>query len=225
MATTLYPTIIAILFIFLICAGVMFYKSPSWALAMLIPIMAWLIFDPLVLSLGNALGEGGLLYALSVLRYLLRVVVAPFLLFVMLDQLRRAGYKVLEHPLITILAGLIIITLVFYGIFTVKSSWEIGLEMTTLEDIKRYKESEPLGMPFATIITYALVMIASVVIFLKSRIYWLIPGAVLMLAALFIPETMIPPSVLATTSILLTLGFLITEKKLQKITPNPLARK
>ncbi len=225
MATTLYPTIAVILFILLICAGVMFYKSPSWALAMFIPIMAWFIFDPVVLSLGNLLGEGGLLYALTILRYLLRVGIAPFLLFAVLDQLRRAGYKPLEHPLITILAGLIIITLVIYGIFSVKSSWEIGLEMTTLEDIKRYKESEPLGFPFATMITYTLVIIASALIFLKTRIYWLIPGAVLMLAALLIPETIINPSVLATTSVVLALGFLITEKKLQKISPNPLARK
>jgi hypothetical protein len=225
MAPTLYLIITSALFILLICAAVMFYRSPSWALAMFLPIMVWLVFDPLVLLLGNVLGEGGLLYALTVLRYLLRVVIEPFLLIVVLDQLRRAGYKTLEHPLVTILTGLIIIVLVFYGIFTVKSSWEIGLETTTVEGIKGYKESEPLGLPFATMITGVLVIIASVLIFLKTRIYWLMPGAVLMLVALLIPETIIQPSVLAMTSIVLTLGFLITEKKLQKISPNPLARK
>ena len=225
MAPTLYLIITSALFILLICTAVMFYRSPSWALAMFLPIMVWLIFDPLVLSLGNVLGEGGLLYALTVLRYLLHVVIAPFLLIVVLDQLRRAGYKALEHPLATILTGLIIIVLVFYGIVTVKSSWEIGLEATIIEGIKRYKENEPLGFPIATMITYVLVLLASVLIFLKTRIYWLMPGAILMLLALLIPETIIQPSVLATMSIVLALGFLITEKKLQKISPNPLARK
>lgn len=203
----------------------MFYKSPSWALAMFLPIIVWLIFDPLVLSLGNTLGEGGLLYALMVLRYLLRVVVAPFLLFVVLDQVRRAGYKSLEHVLVTLLVGIIILVLVFYGIFSVKSAWEIGLQATLIEDIKQYKENEPLGLPIATILTYALVSLAGLLIFLKTRIYWLLPGALLALAAIIIPETIIQSSVLAATSIVLVLGFLITEKKLQKITPNPLARK
>jgi hypothetical protein len=225
MAPTLYLIITSALFILLICTAVMFYKSPSWALAMFLPIMVWLIFDPLVLSLGNALGEGGLLYALMVLRYLLRVVVTPFLLFVVLDQVRRAGYKSLDHVLVTLLVGIIILVLVFYGIFSVKSAWEIGLQATLIEDIKQYKESEPLGLPIATILTYALVSLAGLLIFLKTRIYWLLPGALLALAAIIIPETMIQSSVLAATSIVLVLGFLITEKKLQKITPNPLARK
>ena len=164
MAPTLYLIITSVLFILLIGTAVMFYKSPSWALAMFLPIMTWLIFDPLVLSLGNMLGEGGLLYALTVLRYLLRVVIAPFLLIVALDQLRRAGYKPLEHPLVTILTGLITILLVFYGIVTVKSSWEIGLEATIIEGIKRYKENEPLGLPITTILTYALVSLAGLLI-------------------------------------------------------------
>lgn len=225
MAPTLYLIITSVLFILLIGTAVMFYKSPSWALAMFLPIMTWLIFDPLVLSLGNMLGEGGLLYALTVLRYLLRVIIAPFLLIVVLDQLRRAGYKPLEHPLVTILTGLIIIVLVFYGIFTVKSSWEIGLEATIIEGIKQYKENEPLGLPITTILTYALVSLAGLLIFLKTRIYWLLLGALLVLAAAIIPETIIQSSVLTATSIALALGFLITEKKLQKISPNPLARK
>ncbi len=225
MAPTLYLIITSVLFILLIGTAVMFYKSPSWALAMFLPIMTWLIFDPLVLSLGNMLGEGGLLYALTVLRYLLRVIIAPFLLIVVLDQLRRAGYKPLEHPLVTILTGLIIIVLVFYGIVTVKSSWEIGLEATIIEGIKQYKENEPLGLPITTILTYALVSLAGLLIFLKTRIYWLLLGALLVLAAAIIPETIIQSSVLTATSIALALGFLITEKKLQKISPNPLARK
>ena len=225
MAPTLYLIITSVLFILLIGTAVMFYKSPSWALAMFLPIMTWLIFDPLLLSLGNMLGEGGLLYALTVLRYLLRVIIAPFLLIVVLDQLRRAGYKPLEHPLVTILTGLIIIVLVFYGIFTVKSSWEIGLEATIIEGIKQYKENEPLGLPITTILTYALVSLAGLLIFLKTRIYWLLLGALLVLAAAIIPETIIQSSMLTATSIALALGFLITEKKLQKISPNPLARK
>ena len=225
MAPTLYLIITSILFILLIIAAVMFYKSPSWALAMLLPIMVWIIFDPLVLSLGNTLGEGGLLYALTVLRYLLRVVVAPFLLFVVLDQIRRAGYKSLHPVLGTLLVGIVIILLVSYGILTTKSAWEIGLEATIIEGIKQYKEIEPLGLPIATIMTQVLVSLAALMIFLKTRIYWLLPGAFLTLAALFIPATLVQPSLLAFTSVLLVIGFLVTEKKLQKISPNPLARK
>ncbi len=225
MAPTLYLIITSTLFILLIWAAVMFYQSPSWGLAMFLPIMVWIIFDPLVLSLGNMLGEGGLLYALTVLRYLLRVVVAPFLLFVVLDQVRRAGYKSLINALVTFLVGVFILILVFYGIFSVKSAWEIGLEVTIIEGLKRYKETETLGLPIATIITQAIVCLAGLLIFLKTRIYWLLVGALLALAALLIPATMIPSPMLAATSIALVLGFLITEKKLQRISPNPLARK
>lgn len=225
MAPNLYLIITIILFILLIIAAVMFYKSPSWALAMLLPILAWIIFDPLVLSLGNTLGEGSLLYALTVLRYLLRVIVAPFLLFVVLDQVRRAGYKFLHPVLGTLLVGIVIIILVSYGILTTKSAWEIGLESNVLEGIKQYKEIEPLGLPIATIITQIIVSLGALLIFLKTRIYWLLPGTLLTLAVSFIPSTMNQSSFLAVASVLLVIGFLVTEKKLQKITPNPLARK
>ncbi len=225
MAPTLYPLITITLLILLICAAVMFYKSPSWALAMFLPIMIWVVFDPFVLSVGNVLGEGGLLYALTVLRYLLRVVVTPFLLFVVLDQLRRAGYKSLNPPLVTLLTGIFILALVFYGIFLVKSAWEIGLEATLIEGLKRYKEMEPLGLPITRIITQMVVSFAGLLVFLKTRIYWLLAGSLPALAGVIIPESMVQSVVLAATSMALVLGFLLTEKKLQKISPNPLARK
>lgn len=222
MAANLYWLNVALLFLCLIWASLMFYKYPSWALAMLLPLLAWLIFDPLVLALGNPLGEGSTLQALSYLRYLLHALAVPFLLIVAFDQAKRAQVRWTNEPLLMLLLGLVIVGLIVLGLF--KSFIGVQLAITEIEGIKQYKEEEPLGMPFAALATMGVIALLGLGVFVKTRSPWLLLGGLLATAGLLIPTSTLPHSRLAFVSVGLVFCFLLMEIKLHKVAPNPLTR-
>lgn len=220
MAITVYQSVTAILFVCLIWAAVLFYKNPSWALAMLLPLLAWMIFDPLVLALGNKLGEGSMLYILTWLRYLLRVLALPFLLVVAFDQLRRARVGWATDPLanLGVWAGAFLLV----GIGFARTYWGgLGLEVTELEGIKQYREVESLGFPFAAVITLLLLTVFGGTIFKATRVPWLLLGALLWLVAVALSAGILPPVAIALASAVFVVGVLLTEHSIQKISPNP----
>lgn len=219
MASIVFPVITFMLFVLLIWAAIMFYKNPSWALAMLIPLLAWLIYDALVLAVGNVLGEGALLEVLTRLRYLLRTVMTPFLLIVAFDQASRAKVRLTNQPLASLVVWSLVIALVILGIAKIFSGF--GLEPVVLEGLTRYKEVESFGTPYSALATMAFLVILGVVVFLKTRTPWQLLGALLMLANLIVSPSSLPSFIPAAASVILVLGFLLTEKKLQKISPNP----
>ena len=221
MASTVFPVITFMLFVLLIWAAILFYKNPSWALAMLIPLLAWLIYDALVIALGNVLGEGSMLEVLTRLRYLLRTIMTPFLLIVAFDQASRAKVRLTTDPLALLVIWGIVIVLVGLGIAKIFSGF--GLEPVVLEGLTRYKEVESFGTPYSALATMAFLVILGGVVFLKTRTPWQLPGALLMLASLVVSASSLPSLMPAAASVILALGFLLTEKKLQKISPNPTA--
>lgn len=223
MASNLYWLIVGVLFLCGIWAAVMFYKNPSWALAMLLPILAWLIFDPLVVAVGNSLGEGATLQVLHLLRHLLRAIATPFLLIIAFDQAKRARVKGTDDLLIMLVLGIIILALVVLGIM--RGFAELTLEPIVIEGIKQYQPDTPLGLPLAAIATMGLIAILGIGVLLKARAPWLLLGGSFVLVGLIAPSFLALPSALfAATSIALVLGFLFTELRLQKIAPNPAVR-
>lgn len=222
MAANLYWLNITLLFLCLIWASLMFYKYPSWALAMLLPLLAWFIFDPLVLALGNLLGEGSTLQALSYLRYLLRALAIPLLLIVAFDQAKRAQVRWTNDPLLMLLLGLVIVGLIVLGLF--KEFIGVSLAITEIEGIKQYKEEESLGMPLAALATMGLIALLGVGVLVKMRSPWLLLGGLLATAGVLIPTSILPHSRLAFVSVGLVFCFLLTEIRLHKIVPNPLIR-
>ena len=224
MAANLYWLIVGCLFLLGIVAAVMFYKYPSWALAMLLPLLIWLVFDPLVLAVGNLLGEGSTLHVLTTIRYLLRALVTPFLLVIAVDQAKRARVKWMDDPLLILVLAVVILALIVLGF--VKGYVGFGLEPVELEGIKQYQPDTPLGFPLAAFATTLLLALLGLGVFLKARAPWLLIGGLLMLVGSLAPVLAgtLPSAVLAATSVAFVLCLLIMERKLQKIAPNPASR-
>ncbi|HEX4948722.1 MAG TPA: hypothetical protein VFZ34_18745 [Blastocatellia bacterium] len=224
MASNLYWMIVGSLFLLGIITAVMFYKYPSWALAMLLPLLAWLMFDPLVLAVGNLLGEGSTLQVLTSLRYLLRALATPFLLVVAFDQAKRARVKWMDDVLLVLVLAILILALIVLGIF--KGYTDFSFEPVVLEGIKQYQPDTPLGLPLAAIITMGLITLLGAGIFLQTRVPWLLLGGLIMFAGVLLPATSIslPSAALAATSVGFVFCVLLMERKLQKIAPNPAVR-
>jgi hypothetical protein len=200
----------------------MFYKYPSWALAMLLPILAWLMFDSLVIAIGNLLGEGSLLEVLSWLRFLLRALITPFLIVIAFDQAKRAGVKWTDDILVMLGCWLVIAALVTIGI--VRNVMGLAIEVVQLEGIKQYREVQTLGLPIAIILAMLIVSLLGLGIWFKIRSPWLLLGGVVMLAGIISSAYALPSALIAATNIVLSLGFLLVERKLQEISPTPAIR-
>ena len=223
MASNLYWLIVGVFFLCGIWAAVMFYKYPSWALAMLLPILAWLMFDPLVFALGNSLGEGATLQVLHSLRHLLRAITMPFLLVIAYDQAKRARVKGTDDLLMILALGVVILALVVWGIMHGFAG--VTLEVIDIEGIKQYQSDTPLGLPLPAIATVVLMTLFGLGIFLKAQVPWLLLGGLLMLLGLIAPFIPILPTVAyAACPLVFVFGVLLTELQLQKITPNPATR-
>lgn len=223
MASNLYWLIVGSLFFFGIWAAVMFYKHPSWALAMLLPILVWFVFDPLVFALGNALGEGSTLHVLHSLRYLLKAIVTPFLLVIAFDQAKRAQVQWTDDPLLLLGLSIVILALLVIGV--IQGFAGITLDPVILEGIKQYQPDTPIGWPLAAIATLAILMLLGWGVMVKTRAPWLLLGGVLLLVGVLGPIIFSLPSVIAAmTSVLFVLCLLLMEQKLQKIAPNPAIR-
>lgn len=220
MASTYYWLLVVMLALLGLWAGWTFYKYPSWALAMLLPLMAWLLFDPLVLALGNWLGEGSTLQVLTYLRYLLRALATPFLLVVAFDQAKRAHVRWADDPLLGLGLGIVILALLVLGI--VKGFLGLQLVITESEGIKQYQPEEPLGLPLAALLTTGLLVLLGGGVLLKTRTPWLLLGSVAMLAGLL--PLALPTVWLAASSLVLVLGVLVTESKLRKLALPPVRR-
>lgn len=223
MASNLYWLIVGVLFLFGIWAAAMFYKYPSWALAMLLPILAWLMFDPLVLAVGNILGEGSTLQVLHSLRYLLRAIATPFLLVIAFDQAKRARVKAMDDVLTKLALGVVILALIVLGI--VQGFAGLAFDPVEIEGIKQYQADTPPGLPLAAIATMGIMTLLGLGVFFKTRAPWLWLGGVLRLAGLLAPTIFtLPSAIIAATSIGFVLCLLLMEQKLQKIAPNPAVR-
>lgn len=215
MAANSYWLIVALLFLLWVWAGWMFYKYPSWALAMLLPLLAWLLFDPLVLALGNALGEGSTLQVLTYLQYLLRALATPFLLVIAFDQAKRADVKSTDDPLVVLVLGVVIVALLVLGLL--KGFVGLQLVITETEGIKQYKPEESLGLPWAAILTMGLLALLGLGVFVKMRAPWLLLGGLVMLISVL--PLAVPTVVLAAGSVGLVVCLLLMEIRLHKIAP------
>ena len=170
------------LFVVLVWAAIQFYRQPSWALSILLPLTAFLIFDAGVLLIGNYLGEGELLHVLSQIRVLLRAFTFPLLIAIGFDQGKRSGSKLLADPLSALASWIIILVLVIVGFYIEFLGLE--LEFKDIAGNKRYLELSTPKLHYAAIVAAALVVGLGLIVFREIKKPWLMVGAVGLLLSL-----------------------------------------
>lgn len=202
----------------LIWAAIQFYRQPSWALSILLPLLAFLIFDVGVLLIGNYLGEGELLRVLSQIRVLLRAFTFPFLIAVGFDQGKRSGSRLLADPLAALGSWVLILILIGTGFYVEF----LGLEMDfkELDGIKRYVETSTPKLHYAAAISVAIVLVMGSIVFKEIRKPWLLVGAAGLLLSLIASAAGISELVISYMAALFGCSVLITETQL-KLPPIP----
>ncbi|MEV6343007.1 hypothetical protein [Actinoplanes sp. NPDC051851] len=147
------------------------------AIVLLIPVVLALIWDNAVIAVGAALGEGGLLHALSVPRFVTHALFVPLLIMVGALLGRRSGVRLPPTPAFALLTALLI------GIGLVRDVIGLDLEPTRYAGTLRYTNAAASGPPIPAVATILVLIAIGAALAVRARRYWLLAGAITMFAA------------------------------------------
>ena len=142
----------------------------SAALAQLL-ILGGLFYDNLILALGNRVGAGDLLLALSVPRFVLHQLILPWLIWVVFVILRVRGHGWAQKDWARIAAGGLSLLVVVLGVLTRL----VGLDLapTVMDGVLRYVAVSVAGPPLVSIVSVGLAGVGGLLIWRRSGWPWL----------------------------------------------------
>ncbi|GAB4495813.1 MAG: hypothetical protein OHK0052_04260 [Anaerolineales bacterium] len=134
-------------------------------------VLTALAYDNLILFLGNFVGAGSTLHALSVPRFLLHNLLTPLLVVVAVWQARLAGLAFALRPNALRWAWGAALSLSVLGILT--KFVGLQLQPETLDGLLRYTAIAPKGPPLGTLLSVLFAGIIGGFIWRKTGWFWL----------------------------------------------------
>lgn len=185
----------------------LFQQSINIGTILLLVVLAGLIYDNLIISIGNFIGEGELLEFLNKLRFLFHTLFTPLLVVVAVELANYAGVTWFGSPIVRGIAWLIAIGLIEFEFR--KKFLTLKLESTTFAGTLRYREAEG-GLPMAAILTIALVAVIGIIIWQTMQCPWVFVGAVIMFLGSAVPTRLVGQVLGSGVEIVLVLSLLAT---------------
>ena len=143
------------------------------------------MYDNLILSLGNSLGEGPLLLGLSIPRFILHQLILPWLIVAAFEQAKAAGHRWANH----LASGRIILALtlavIAAGILT--RLVPLNLEPAVTDGVTRDVAVGTKGPPLVSILSIAFVGIVGLLLWRRNGWPWEFFAAVLVCVGEGIP--------------------------------------
>lgn len=170
----LYPLLTLLYIVLFVWSFRSFNESSFWGTSWVLFILVALIYDSIILSIGNWIGVGEWLEALSLLRYLLQVLLIPTLVFVSLEILRRIGVEWAEYLSIRLATNLYTFCITVLGVFT-EVIW-IHLEPISSHGLLRYASTDS-HFPYIPILTLIPLFIAAIMVWKRLRWPILLAGS------------------------------------------------
>lgn len=182
MLTVLYLVLTA-LFAYLTWQSVRLYgqRRSSYTL-LLIPVLAGLVYDALVIALGRFIGQGGLLSALNLGRFAVHALFTPLLMIFAFGVLRRAGVGWAQgkaaHTAVCIVATLMVLLGAYADLL------RVDMQPRVVMDTLRYvNEGGMKGPPIASLVTMLFLLVAGVMLWRRTGWPWLALGSLVMFVA------------------------------------------
>ncbi len=141
-------------------------------------VILGIIYDNLIIGFGSFIGEGELLKALNVPRFVIHAFFTPCIMIFAIGVARRVGIgwaqSKLAHILICVLATAMIALGVYHEII------QIALVSKAEYGTLRYVNSAAQGPPIPAIATIIVVMIIAIFVWVKTKKPWYFFGTLLM---------------------------------------------
>lgn len=185
MSNTLYP-VYSVVTLILAGWGVAVWRCTRRIGTLLIVLVAvGVAYDNLILSLGNLVGAGPLLFGLSVPRFVLHQLILPWLIYAAYEQAKVAGHRWASHRAsgwVVLAATLVVIAL---GVLT--RVIPLDLEATVMDGVTRYVAVGLVGPPLVSIVSIGFVGIIGLLLWRRNRWPWEFLAAVLVFIGEGIP--------------------------------------
>ncbi|MBT9314065.1 hypothetical protein [Leptothoe spongobia] len=161
-------------------------KSPNQGTVILLLVLGGLVYDNLIITVGDTIGEGQYLKFLNQLRYWCHGLFSPLLLVVTLQILKIAEIVWVSHPLIYPFTWALAIGLVLIEVLTRMT--RLTLRPIVFSNTLRYKEVVP-SKEIPTILVISLMIMAGILLWQQVGFPWLFLGSLTMLLGSGVPPT------------------------------------
>ena len=143
------------------------------------------VYDNLILSLGNSLGSGPLLLGLSVPRFVLHQLILPWLIIAGFEQAKVAGHRWANHRASGWITLALTLTVMVAGILT--RLIPLNLEPAVMDGVTRYVAVGTKGPPLVSILSIGFVGIVGLLLWRRNGWPWEFLAAVLVFVGEGIP--------------------------------------
>lgn len=152
----------------------------------LLAVAFGVFYDNLILALGNGLGNGELLHALSVPRFALHQLILPWVILVATLQARDAGIPRAQGKRALWFAIGASVILMLVGFFTRVLPLELKPEV--MDGVTRYVAARSHGPPVVSILSLAFVGVTGFFLWRKTGWVWVLLTAILVFIGETIPD-------------------------------------
>ncbi len=143
-------------------------------------ITAGVFYDNLILSLGNWLGDGDLLFYLSVPRFWLHQLLLPWIIFAVFEQLRAAEVRWTRRTWVRRATLAVAVMVMLIGIFT--RLVPLRLEPAVMDGVLRYVSVGTQGPPLVSILSIGIAGLLGIFYGFKKNWPWTTFAAVVVFA-------------------------------------------
>jgi hypothetical protein len=177
MSTYLY-TLYALACFLLVGWGITVWRRTRRAGTLAIILVALGVgYDNLILSLGNLLGAGPLLYWLSVPRFVLHQLVLPWIIYAAFEQARVAGHNWAHHRASRWVTIAFVLVVTLTGILTRLAG--LTLEPEVMDGVTRYVAVGTAGPPLVSILSIGFVGVVGLLLWRRNGWPWEFWAAIL----------------------------------------------
>ena len=180
--------------------------------ALLLLVTFGVFFDNLILAVGNRLGEGDLLWALSVPRFLLHQLALPWIIYVGYDQARQAEQGWAQLPSMRWGAIALSALVMTAGIATRLAG--LHLEAEVMDGVLRYVAIGVSGPPIVSIVSIGLVGIGGLGFWRHNRWPWIFLAAVGVFAGESLPDESLRRAIGSALEVVFLAVLFITQQRL-----------
>ena len=172
--------------VLLVWGGWLWLAAHRLSTVILLAVTFGVFYDNLILVLGNLLGAGDLLWALSMPRFVLHQLVLPWLILAMVDLARQAGQGWAQPPAARWAAIGLSAAVMLAGIVT--RLLPMTLAPTVMDGVVRYVAEGVSGPPIVSIVSIGFAGIIGIVFWRQNRWPWITIAVVLAFIGESLPD-------------------------------------
>ena len=199
-------------------AGLLVYGARLWlrqqhvSTLLLLVVTFGVFYDNLILTLGNWVGAGALLHALSLPRFVLHQLALPWIIYAAYDQARQAGQGWAQRPASRWIAAAVSAAVLVAGIAT--RLWALHLEPEIMDGVLRYVAIGVAGPPIVSIVSIGLVTIGGLVFWRQQRWPWIFLAGVAVFIGESLPDASLRRAVGSALEVVFLAVLFVTQQRL-----------